>query len=46
VSNYVVRALKFTCVADTLFGGNTGDLLSEVAGGPDYELFLQVERVT
>ncbi|MFF2317374.1 hypothetical protein ACFVTE_14000 [Arthrobacter sp. NPDC058097] len=29
-----------------LFGGNTGDLLFEVAGVPDYELFLQVERVT
>jgi hypothetical protein len=27
------------------FGGNSGDLPFEVAGGPDYDLFLEVERV-
>jgi hypothetical protein len=27
------------------FGGNSGDLPFEVAGGPDYDLFLEVARV-
>jgi len=27
------------------FGGNSGDLPFEVAGGPDYDLFLEVTRV-
>lgn len=29
-----------------LFGGSSGDLLFEVAGVPDYYLFLQVQRVS
>lgn len=29
-----------------VFGGNTGDLLFEVAGVPNYELILRIERVT
>lgn len=28
------------------FGGNSGDLPWEVAGGPDYDLFIEVERVS
>ncbi|MGN6803635.1 MAG: hypothetical protein ACTHJN_17170, partial [Ginsengibacter sp.] len=28
------------------FGGNSGDLPFEVAGGPDYDLFLEVRRVS
>lgn len=28
------------------FGGNSGDLPFEVAGGPDYDLFIEVERVS
>ncbi len=27
------------------FGGNSGDLPFEIAGGPDYDLFIQIERV-
>lgn len=27
-------------------GGNSGDLPFEVAGGPDYDLFMEVERVS
>ncbi len=28
------------------FGGNSGDLPFEVAGGPDYDLFLEIQRVS
>lgn len=28
------------------FGGNSGDLPFEVAGGPDYDLFVEVRRVS
>jgi hypothetical protein len=28
------------------FGGNSGDLPFEVAGGPDYDLFIEVQRVS
>jgi hypothetical protein len=28
------------------FGGNSGDLPYEVAGGPDDDLFLEVRRVS
>ena len=28
------------------FGGNSGDLPFEVAGGPDYDLFIEVRRVS
>lgn len=27
------------------FGGNSGDLPFEIAGGPDYDLFIQITRV-
>jgi hypothetical protein len=28
------------------FGGSGGDLPFEVAGGPDYDLFIEIERVS